>query len=178
MRQTRILTLVLAAIVSAVGAYSIVKIAVSSGLQVPVSQWSLILTLVVIGTVVLILAIPMIRYRRALQSLVTAKSTAKPKRVDPFYAYRLLLLAKATAISGTLFLGWHFGILAYQFAAPVLAGALLPRSISGCAASVFMAVAGLIVERICKLPDADNTADGDATAKKPGAVKGTEGAAA
>lgn len=178
MRQTRIITLVLAAIVSAVGAYSVVKISVSAGLQVPVSQWSLILTLIVIGVVVLILAIPMIRYRRALLAVASGKSSAKPKRVDSFFAYRLLLLAKATAISGTLFLGWHFGVLAYQFASPVVASGLLPQSIWACVASAFMAVAGLIVERICKLPDTDKTTDGDAATKNLGTVKGTEGATA
>lgn len=173
MKQTRILPLVLAAIVTAVGSFSVVRIMVSAGAQVPVSQLSLILTLVSIGVVVLVLAVPMIRYRRALAAALVAKNQIQPKRVDPFYAYRLLLLAKATAISGTLFLGWHFGVLAFQLASPVVAAALLPQSIGGCIASLFMTVAGLIVERICKLPDSER-----ADAPKGAAPSGKEGAAA
>lgn len=155
MKQTRIVPLILAALVSAVGAYSVVKVAVSSGAQIPVSQWSMVLTLIAIAVVVVILAIPLIRYRRALVATASGKAGIQIKRVDPFYAYRLLLLAKATAVAGTLFLGWHFGVLLFQFASPVIAGSLLPRSISGCIASAALAVAGLIVERICKLPDSD-----------------------
>jgi hypothetical protein len=63
------------------------------------------------------------------------------------------MLAKATAIAGSLFSGWHLGAVAVQASQPVIADTIW-FNFAAFIASIFMAVAGLITERICKIPDA------------------------
>lgn len=156
MKPTKILSLIVAAAVAAIGSYLLIRFAVGAGFKVPVSGLNLILTLPIIGAIVLALAIPIIRYRRSLRefSKLTAGSAApRPKRVDPFYAVRVLMLAKATAIAGALFTGWHLGAVAVQASQPVIADSIW-MNVAGLIGSILMAVAGLITERICKVPDA------------------------
>lgn len=156
MKPTKILHLIVATAVAAIASYLLIRLAVGAGFKVPVSGLNLILTLPIIGAIVLLLAIPIIRYRRSLREF--AKSTAalttpRPKRVDPFYAVRVLLLAKATAIAGSLFAGWHLGAVAVQASQPVIADAIW-LNVAGLIGSALMAAAGVITERICKIPDA------------------------
>lgn len=155
MKPTKILNLIVATAVAAISTYLLIRFAVGAGFKVPVSGLNLILTLPIIGAIVLILAIPIIRYRRSLRDLTKApvgSASPRPKRVDPFYAVRVLLLAKATTIAGSLFAGWHLGAVAVQGSQPVIADSIW-MNVAGLAGSVLMAIAGLITERICKIPD-------------------------
>ena len=158
MKPTKILHLIAAASSSAIASYLLIRLAIGAGFKVPVSGLNLILTLPIIGAIVLLLAIPIIRYRRSLREFAkpgSAASSARPKRVDPFYAVRVLMLAKATAIAGSLFAGWHLGAVAVQASQPVIADSIW-FNVSGLVGSVLMAIAGVITERICKIPDAGN----------------------
>lgn len=155
MKPTKILNLIVATAVAAISTYLLIRFAVGAGFKVPVSGLNLILTLPIIGAIVLILAIPIIRYRRSLRDLAKApvgSASPRPKRVDPFYAVRVLLLAKATTIAGSLFAGWHLGAVAVQGSQPVIADSIW-MNVAGLVGSVLMAIAGLITERICKIPD-------------------------
>jgi len=156
MKPTKILHLIVAAASAAIVSYLLIRLAIGAGFKVPVSGLNLVLTLPIIGAIVLLLAIPIIRYRRSLRELTKAGSTglnAMPKRVDPFYAVRVLMLAKATAIAGSLFVGWHLGAVAVQASQPVVADSIW-FNVAGLIGSVLMSVAGVITERICKIPDA------------------------
>jgi hypothetical protein len=158
MKPTKILHLIVATAVAAIVSYLLVRLAVGAGFKVPVSGLNLILTLPIIGAIVLLLAIPIIRYRRSLREFAkatAAPATPRPKRVDPFYAVRVLLLAKATAIAGSLFAGWHLGTVAVQASQPVIADSIW-LNVAGLIGSALMAAAGVITERICKIPDAGN----------------------
>ncbi len=158
MKPTKILHLIVATAVAAIGSYLLIRLAIGAGFKVPVSGLNLILTLPIIGAIVLLLAIPIIRYRLSLREFAKASSSAsaaRPKRVDPFYAVRVLMLAKATAIAGSLFAGWHLGAVAVQASQPVIADSIW-FNVAGLISAVMMSIAGVITERICKIPDAGN----------------------
>jgi hypothetical protein len=65
------------------------------------------------------------------------------------------MLAKATAIAGSLFAGWHLGAFAVQASQPVIADSIW-FNVAGLIAAVLMSIAGVSTERICKIPDAGN----------------------
>jgi len=149
MKPTKILTLSLMSLAIAAGAFFVSRILVSNGMAIPVSPTNLIITLTGISVLVLILTIPIWRYKNALKQV----GKQRPKRVDPFYAVRVLLLAKASAIAGAVFLGWHLGVLIALLTLPVSAATVAIQNSVALIASLFLAVAGYIAEQICKLPE-------------------------
>jgi len=115
----------------------------ATGRRVIVPPWSLPVTLVVAGAVVLLLAWPI---RRAVVA-------GTLRRVNPFQATRVAAFAKACALCGALLSGVGGGITIY----------LLTRTVVGSFSSVVLAVAtmvagavllvaGLIAEHFCMLP--------------------------
>lgn len=115
----------------------------SSGTPIVVPPLSMAASLAVIGLVVAALAWPI---RQA------TKGTAN-RRVDPFRAMRVAVLAKASSFSGALFLGGGLGIILY----------LLTRSVAPATTSLWLAigmaigaavllVGGLVAEFFCTLP--------------------------
>jgi cytochrome c oxidase assembly factor CtaG len=115
-----------------------------------------LITLAAISAVLLVLSIPIWRYRSALKQ----KSAQRPKRVDPFYAVRVLLLAKASALAGVLFASWHLGVVIFTLSGAVVVQSLVLQNSFGFIASVMLIVAALITEQICRLPqDADPDPD-------------------
>jgi hypothetical protein len=155
MKVTKISTLIAVLLAAAALGYFATRLLVSRGLGVPVSALNLVMALVLISVVLLLLAIPIFRYRAALKP----DQTIRPKRVDPFYAVRVVLLAKATSIAGAVFAGWHIGVLGYQLASPVLVAESLWRNSFGLVGSLLMVIAGLITELICRLPPESDSSD-------------------
>jgi hypothetical protein len=156
MKLTKLRFLFLLALISSVAGYFIAAFLVGRGFQVPVSAVNLILTLGAIGVVLLGLAIPIWRYRSALKQ----QSGKRPKRVDPFYAVRVLLLAKASAIAGSLFAGWHLGVVGFQLLSPVVVQVLVLQNALGFFASFALVASAFVTEQICRLPN-DDTPDPD-----------------
>ena len=156
MKATRATTLLWWAIPTTILSYLAVAIVISRGLPAPVSPTNLSITLVSISVVLLLLAFPIWRYRNSLKN---SKPNQRPKRVDPFYAVRVVLLAKATSLAGTLFASWHLGVLIYQLSAAVIVPVAIARNAFGLLASLFMIAAGLVVEYLCKLPDDPDASD-------------------
>ena len=152
MKPTKIFTLVGWMVPSITAGFLIPRILVVNGGKVPVTSLSLLLTLPIIGILLLLAAIPMIRYRRALAAQLKTPTSTRPKRVNPFYAVRLVLMAKAIAISGSIFSGWHLGLIWMQLTSPVVAGSIAQNGLA-LIGSLVMLVAGIIVERICRLPE-------------------------
>ena len=148
MKPTKLSLLLLISIPSTLASFFVASFMVGSGLQVPVSPANLLITLAAISAVLLALAIPIWRYRSALKQ----KSTQRPKRVDPFYAVRVLLLAKASSLAGVLFASWHLGVVIYSLSAAVVVQNLVLQNSFGFIASVMLIVAALITEQICRLP--------------------------
>jgi hypothetical protein len=118
---------------------------------------SLPVTLFVVAIVVVVLAIPV---RRA----VNGKKNA---RVDPFYASRIVALAKATTYVGALLTGGGAGILVFVIARPVAPPlGMVTSSIALIVTAILLSAAGLIAESFCTLPpdDPEDEVAGDARA--------------
>jgi hypothetical protein len=127
-----------------------VRLMVSNGMAVPASPTNLLVTLAAIAVILLGLSIPIWRYKASLNQYTTGP---RPKRVDPFYAVRVLLLAKASVITGSGFVGWHLGAMIAQLSLPVSFTAALVQNSFGLVASVVLTVAAIVSEQICRLPD-------------------------
>ena len=111
-----------------------------------VPPYSIDVTLFVVAAAVIAMAVP-VRRR------ITGKRKAP---LDPFYAVRVAVLAKASALTGAILMGAGIGILAILLGRPVLPdwSLLLPAiGLGGC--SLVLVVAGLIAEWMCVLPPDD-----------------------
>jgi hypothetical protein len=135
-----------------------VRLLVANGMAVPASPTNLLVTLAAIAVILLALTIPIWRYKASLTQYTKGP---RPKRVDPFYAVRVVLLAKASAITGSGFVGWHLGAMIAQLSLPVSFTAALLQNSFGLVASVVLTIAAIVAEQICRLPDEpkDNQTD-------------------
>jgi len=149
MRPTKLKFLFLVLLGTAVVGYFVAAFLVGRGFQVPVSPTNLLITLGAIGVVLLALSIPIWRYRNALREY----SVKRPKRVDPFYAVRVLLLAKASSLAGALFAGWHIGVVGYQVLSPVVVPVLALQNGLGFFASFALVASAYVTEQLCRLPN-------------------------
>lgn len=155
MKVTRIWSLASYAFGAAIFGFILSEILVSRGFAVPTSPLNLPITLATIGIGILLAAIPMIRYRQQLRA---AKGPVK--RVPAIYAFRVLILAKASAIAGSLFLGWHAGVLVAQVTLPNITSTVLFTA-GGVLASLFTVVVAVVVEHLFRIPpDSDEPMEG------------------
>ena len=169
LKPTRVIDLVAWAVISATAGYLLPQLVTAQGGSIPISPWNIVITLPLIGIVIVLMAIPMFKYRKALLSISKAKlqnlntNSPRPKRLNPFYAVRLVLLAKSIAISGAIFTGWHIGVVWLQLSSPIIPSSTFQNAL-GLIGAIVMSVCALVVERICKITD-----DGSAE-QAPGAV--------
>lgn len=155
MKPTKVWTLVSYAIGAAIFGFVLTQILVMRGLAVPVSPVNLPVTIASIALALAIFAIPMARYRAALKD---PKRVAK--RLAPLYAVRVVALAKASSIAGSMFLGWHAGVLITQLSLPAVSDNVL-FTILGLLASLITTVVALVVENMFRVPpDLDEPAEG------------------
>ena len=164
MKQTRILNLIIAAAIAMLSALVIARALVARGFPFPDFPRSMLITLPTIAIVIGILGIPMFRYRKALKDLIAKKAIARPKRPDSFYAVRVLLLAKAAAMAGSLFFGWLAGVILVQLSTPVSIWERSGNNLAGVAASLVLIVVSIWVERSCQLPEDTDSPDSEAAA--------------
>ena len=123
-------------------------------------EFSLAITLVLVGAAAVTLAVPV---RRATRG-------NPPQRIDPFYATRVVVLAKTSALGGALFAGFGLGLvveLALRSSGPD-ADAYL-RVFSVLAGGVGLLIGGLVAEFLCTVPPPD---DEDPDAGPPAAAAG------
>ncbi|HTE61205.1 MAG TPA: DUF3180 family protein, partial [Solirubrobacteraceae bacterium] len=123
-------------------------------------EFTLAITLVLVGAAVIALAVPV---RRATRG--------NPEhRVDPFYATRVVGLAKASAIGGALVAGVGLGLvleLVLRSGAPAADAYLRVLSVLG--GGIGLLVGGLVAEFLCTVPPG---ADDDPDAGPPTASAG------
>ena len=124
-----------------------------TGVAVFIPPLTLPITLVAVAIIVVAFAIPIRRSVRGRSS----------RRIDPFQATRIVVLAKACSLSGALLTGAGAGILIYILTRDVLpaSNAVLLTSL-GTAGAVILLVAGLIAEFFCTLPPDDKDDDPEA----------------
>jgi len=121
---------------------------VSTGQAMFVPPASLAVVLILIAGVLIYLALPMFRVVRG--------TAVRP--VDPFYATRVVVLAKSSSVGGALFAGGAIAILVFVLTRTVLPS--FDAVLLACAAvvgSIALVVAGLIAEKMCTLPPPDGS---------------------
>jgi hypothetical protein len=84
------------------------------------------------------------------------KGTAK-SRVDPFYATRAVVLAKASSLTGALLGGAAVAVLVFLLTRSVIPPvSSLALAIATVVAGIVLLVGGLIAEKMCTLPPTDD----------------------
>lgn len=146
MTRTRPGGLVLLAAIGAVGGFLVQLGLAALGASRLLPEFTLAITLALIGIVVVALAVPI---RRATHGAVR-------RRVDPFYATRVVLLAKASAVAGALLSGAGAGMLVELLVREVSTPGALWRMIAMLAAAVVLLIAGLVAEALCVAPPDDD----------------------
>lgn len=147
MSRTKPLHLVLLAAFGAVAAWLLETVLAASGRAVLLPPVTLAIALVLIGAIVVIMALPVRRVSRRVEGA----------KVDPFYATRVVMLAKASSLSGALLGGAGLGIAFYLLGRAVLPGVGSITMAFACAAgAILLLVAGLVAEHMCTIPPDDD----------------------
>ena len=122
---------------------------VGMGWAFPQSPISLIVTMPLIGIAVWIATLPIYRYRKAVEEY---REGPRPARPDSIYALRALVLSRATALAGVLFIGWHLGALIWLVVFSVAPPQPVLLTSIALIASIAMLAGGLIGQSNCKTP--------------------------
>lgn len=147
MTRTRPLPLLIAVLAGVIATYLMNVVLAMRGLAVLVAPVSLAVALALIAILLVAFAWPV---RRAAKG---------ERRIDPFFATRVVVLAKASALAGALLAGAAAGILLY-----LLSRAVVPLGSSLTAgatvvAAVALVIAALVAEHWCSLPPDEPTDD-------------------
>lgn len=79
----------------------------------------------------------------------------KAKKVNPFWAVRVLILAQASAHSAALLGGFSLGILFWAISKAVLPAAVYYTAAAAVVAGLVLLIASLVAEHFCMLPPDD-----------------------
>jgi hypothetical protein len=134
-------------------AINVVQLLAGFGQSFPQSPLSLIITMPLIGIAVVLATLPIYRYRKAVEEY---KSGPRPERPNPFYALRALLLSRATALAGTIFVGWHAGALIWLVVFSVAPPTPVMVTSIALVSSIVMLASGLIAQQNCRVPKDGN----------------------
>jgi uncharacterized membrane protein YbhN (UPF0104 family) len=122
----------------------------AGGRAIVLPPFTLAVALVLIGAILLFMARPVRKVSRGLA-----------KRIDPFYATRVVMLAKASSLSGALVGGGGVGIGAFLLSRSVSpAVGSVTMAFATAVAAAFLVVAGLVAEHWCFIPPDDDDRDG------------------
>ena len=146
MTRTKPLTLVLLAVLGATLLWFAQVALAAGGRPVLIPPFTLGIALVLIGVVIVVMAWPVWRVSRRVAGA----------RVDPFYATRVVVLAKASSLSGALVAGGGLGIVGYLVTRSVLppAGSIV-TAVATAVGAILLLVAGLVAEHWCTIPPDD-----------------------
>lgn len=150
MTRTTAGPLLLLALVGAVVGFVADTLLAGQGRPVFVPPISLAIALVLIAAALLAGAWPV---RRA---------AAGERRIDPFYATRIVVLAKASALGGALLLGAASGILIYLLSRSIVPVGSALTTGAALVGAVLLLVSALVAEHFCSVPpptDDDDQAD-------------------
>jgi hypothetical protein len=146
MKHTRVSTIVVLAVVgAALGALLELALA-ANGVPIVNLPITLAIALPVIGGIVVALAVPIRR---------TTRSAGGPK-VDPFYATRIVMLAKACALTGALAAGFAVGVLAYLLTRSVVGVGSVTQAVATIVGAGVLLAGGLVAEHMCRIPPGDD----------------------
>ncbi|MCU1509703.1 MAG: hypothetical protein JWQ12_1968 [Glaciihabitans sp.] len=123
----------------------------ASGLPVAIPPLTVGIALAVLGALVVGLAIPV---RRSVRD--------RQRQIDPFYATRVVVLAKSSSIVAALVVGGGGSILVFLLSRSVIAavGSVLAAGVTA-GGAIALLVAALIAENMCSIPPGDDDKDED-----------------
>lgn len=152
MKRTKVSTLLLLVAIGAVGAGLVQAVLASVGRPIIIPPFTLPVALAAIGVIVVLMAAPIRRMVRG---------TSSPRGpVDPFYATRVVMLAKASALGGGLLTGGGVGLLVYLLSRSVAPGVgSLRLTIAAVIGAAVLLAGGLIAETMCRIPPDDDSDD-------------------
>ena len=120
---------------------------VSAGSPAFIPPYTLAVVLAAIGVIVVFVARPV--YRAVRRTATT--------RVDPFYATRAVVLAKASSLTGALLGGMAVAVLVFLLTRSVIPPVgSLAQAIATAVAGVLLLAGGLVAEKMCTLPPSDD----------------------
>lgn len=157
MTRTKPSVLILLFVIGAAAGWLLEMMLVSSGRPSLVPPVTLGIGVALIGVLIVLLALPVYRVVRRVAGA----------HVDPFYATRIVLLAKASSLTGAIVTGVSAAVVAFLLTRSVVAAAgSLGMAIATLVGSVLLLAGGLVAEKMCTLPPED---DGPGGAQRPGA---------
>jgi hypothetical protein len=139
-----------------------------SGHAMPPVPWTAAIGLLLVACLVYSAAIPVRRLTRG---------TAGARPIDPLRAARIAVLGKATAYAGALLLGWYTAellLLAPDLDISARRAQALRVAVTTLAA-LAVGVAGLLAERMCRVPPNDDGTDPNERDRLPGRGEPTGG---
>jgi hypothetical protein len=143
MKRTRVSTLILLGALGTVSGAFLETLLASSGQSILIPQVGLPIALVAIAVIVILLAVP-------IRRLTHGKGKGP---IDPYYATRVVMLAKACALSGALLAGLSLGVTLYLVTRSALPGAgSIGLAVSTLVGSGVLLAAGLVAEHMCIIP--------------------------
>jgi drug/metabolite transporter (DMT)-like permease len=80
------------------------------------------------------------------------RAAAGERRIDPFYATRVVVLAKASALAGALLAGAAGGLVSYLLSRSVVAISSTLTATGTLVAAVILLIAALVAEHFCRIP--------------------------
>ena len=129
------------------------QLATGLGYSFPLSPWSMILMLPLIGVAIYLATLPIFRYRKSLEKW---ESGPRPSRPNPFFAFRALVVSRAIALTAALFAGWYLGGLIWLVIFSIAPSGLTTPTVFGAIGSLVMLGGGLAGEYNCRAPRGPN----------------------
>lgn len=147
MTRTKPLHLVVLAALGATLAWFLQTALTATGHPIVIPPITLAFALALIGAIVVLMALPVRRVSRRVEGAT----------VDPFYATRVVMLAKASSLSGALLGGAGLGITAYLLSRSVIPGVgSVTMALASTVGAIVLLVAGLVAEHMCTIPPEDD----------------------
>ncbi|MBW4032893.1 MAG: DUF3180 family protein [Acidobacteria bacterium] len=113
-------------------------------------EYTFAVTIALIALVIVAIAVPVYR----------ATHGALRQPIDSFYATRVLALAKASSLAGSLILGLGLGLsLDLLIRSSTTTGDLVARDLATLGAAILLLAAGLVAEFLCRVPPRDDDDD-------------------
>ncbi len=151
MTRTKPLHLLLIAVLGAGITWLTETALAAGGRAILIPPFTLAVAVVLIAAIIVTMALPVRRVSRGVASA----------RIDPFYATRVVMLAKASSLSGAIVGGGGLGIAAFLLSRSVLpALGSVTMALATGIAGILLVVAGLVAEHWCFIPPKDDDTPG------------------
>ncbi|MDA4895645.1 DUF3180 domain-containing protein [Microbacterium resistens] len=151
MKRTSVVVLLIVALAGGAVGFLVDHALTTAGRATFTPAVGLPILLVLLGIGVLVVAWPIRRSTRA--QIAAADTGVRAARVDPFRAFRIAMLARASSLLGAAVAGFAAGLAAYLLTRPVPPPVgSITAVIATAGGAIVLVVAALIAEHFCTLP--------------------------